>query len=105
MAPVGAIQVFWGWRTLRKDTVKNIVKIVKCLQRAEGGWLWIREIARRCKLHHKTVSRLISRHLDMFVEIQTMEPFNVKMVRIKPGTDINGIFRFLSVMEKLEKPK
>lgn len=75
------------------------------MQRAEGGWLWIREIARRCNLHHKTVSRLILKHLDMFVEIQTMEPFNVKMVRIKPGTDINGIFRFLSVMEKLEKPK
>lgn len=86
---------------MRSDTAKNVIKIVKCLKQAEEGWLWIREISRRTNLHHKTVSRLINKHLTMFVETQRLEPFNVEMIRLKPGTDINGIFRFLSVMEKI----
>jgi len=85
--------------------MRNIVKIVKCLKQAEEGWLWIREVARRTGLHHKTVSRLIDRHLSMFVEIERLEPFNVRMLRLKPGVDINGIFKFLSVMEKIETKK
>ena len=90
---------------MRKDTAENIIKIVKCLKGAEEGWLWIREIARRTGLHHKTVSRLVDTHLAMFVEMQVMEPFNVRMIRLKPGTDINGIYRFLSTMEKLNTAK
>lgn len=88
---------------MRKDTIENIIKIVNCLKKAEGGWLWIREISRRTKLHHKTVSRLINLHLTMFIDVQAMEPFNVKMIRLKPGTDINGMFKFLSVMKKIRK--
>lgn len=90
------------WRIfMRKDTVKNIVKIVACLKNAEEGWLWAREIARRTGLHHKTVSRLVDKHLGMFIDMQTMEPFNVEMIRLKPGTDVNGIYRYLTVMEKI----
>jgi hypothetical protein len=88
---------------MRKDTVKNLIKIVNCLKEAENGWLWIREISRRTGLHHKTVSRLIELHLAMFVEEQAMEPFNVKMIKLKEGTDIGNIYRFLSVMEKVKK--
>jgi hypothetical protein len=87
---------------MRKDLTKNIIKIVNCLKAAEEGWLWYREISRRVGLHHKTISRLIEKHLQMFLDVQTMEPFNVKMVRLKPGTDVNGIFRYLTVKEKLE---
>ena len=90
---------------MRKDTAENIIKIVKCLKGAEEGWLWIREIARRTSLHHKTVSRLIDNHLTMFVDMQTMEPFNVRMVRLKPEADLNGIYRFISTMEKLNAKK
>ena len=90
---------------MRKDTVENVIKIVKCLEKAEEGWLWIREISRRCRLHHKTVSRLIDNHLSMFVEEQTLEPFNVRMIRLKANTDINGIFKFLAVREKLNNNK
>jgi len=90
---------------MRKDIAKNLVKIVNCLKQAEEGWLWYREISRRTGLHHKTVSRLIETHLQMFLDIQTMEPFNVKMVRLKPGTETNGVFRYLAVREKLENAK
>jgi len=84
--------------------MENLIKIVKCLKQAEEGWLWVREISRRVELHHKTVGRLISNHLTMFVEVQRLEPFNVQMIRLKPDTDVNNIFKFLSVMEKI-KPK
>ncbi|HLC39327.1 MAG TPA: hypothetical protein VJJ76_00400 [archaeon] len=90
---------------MRKDTVRNLVKIVQCLKNAEEGWLWGREIGRRTNLHHKTVARLIDKHLGMFVDRQSMEPFNVEMIKLKPGTDVNGIFRYLSVMEKLGNKK
>jgi hypothetical protein len=90
---------------MRKDTMKNIIKIVECLKNAEEGWLWIREISRRCELHHKTVSRLIDMHLGMFIERQRLEPFNVEMIRLKPSTDVNGVFKFLSVMKKLNETK
>ena len=88
---------------MRKDTIKNIIKIVNCLKEAENGWLWIREISRRTGLHHKTVSRLIETHLTMFLDEQSMDPFNVKMVKLKEGTDVNKIFHLLSVMEKVKK--
>jgi hypothetical protein len=87
---------------LRKDTAANLIKIVKCLKQAEEGWLWAREVARRTGLHHKTVSRLIDRHLSMFIEVQTMEPFNLRMIKLKPNADLNSIFRFLAVKEKIE---
>jgi len=87
---------------VRKDAAENLIKIVRCLKEAEDGWLWVREIARRSGMHHKTVSRLIDKHLGMFLDTQTMEPFNVQMIRLKPGTDINAVFRFLAVKEKLE---
>jgi hypothetical protein len=90
---------------MRKDTIRNIVKIVQCLKNAEEGWLWIREIARRTELHHKTVSRLVDKYLTMFIDRQTMEPFNVEMIRLKVGTEINGIYRYLTVMEKIENSK
>lgn len=87
---------------MRKDVAENLIKIVRCLKEAEEGWLWVREISRRCDLHHKTVSRLIDKHLGMFIEKQTMEPFNVHMIKLKDSTDVNGIFKFLAVKEKLE---
>ena len=86
---------------MRKDTIKNVIKIVKCLE-SEGGWTWIRQIARKTGLHHKTVSRLIDNHLNMFFETQGMEPFKLRMVKLKPNTDINGILRYLSVKEKID---
>jgi hypothetical protein len=88
---------------VRKDAAENVIKIVRCLKEAEEGWLWVREISRRCNLHHKTVSRLIDKHLSMFVETQNMEPFNVQMIRLKHGTDTSGIFRFLAIKDKIDE--
>ena len=88
---------------MRKDTAMNLVKIIKCLKEAEEGWLWVREVSRRTGLHHKTVSRLIDKHLNVFIEAQTMEPFNIRMIKLKPNTDLNSIFKFLAIKEKIEE--
>jgi hypothetical protein len=89
---------------MRKDTIKNIIKIVKCLE-AEEGWTWIRDIARKSGIHHKTVSRLIDIHLNMFLETQEMEPFKLRMVRLKSDVDMNGILKYLAVKNKIENAR
>ena len=88
---------------MRKDAAENVIKIVRCLKEAEEGWLWVREISRRTKLHHKTVSRLLDKHLSMFIERQEMDPFNVHMIRLKQNTDVNSIFRYLSIKERIDE--
>lgn len=89
---------------MRKDAIENLIKIVKCLKNAEESWLWLTEIGKRTGLHRKTVTRLVDKHLSpLFVDQQIMEPFNVRMIRLKPGTDVNALFRHLSVMEKINK--
>ena len=86
---------------MRKDTIRNIFKIVNCVSQA-GNWIWYREIGRRTGLHHKTVARLVESYLSMFIDTQEVEPFRVKMIKLKPGADLEKIARFLSVKEKLK---
>ena len=89
-------------KKLRKDTIQNLIKIINCLKKAENQWLWHRQIGRLCQIHHKTVSRLLSNHLSIFIEEQSFEPFRVKMVRLKPDSEIDSIMRFLKIKEKID---
>ncbi len=90
---------------MRKDLARNLSKIINCLKEAEEGWLWYREIERRTGLHHKTIARLIEKHLSIFVDIQPMEPFNLKMIRLKPNIDLNAVTKFIKLKEKIENFK
>ena len=92
-----------GSDDMRKDEARSVVKIVQCLEQAEGSWLWYREIGRRTKMQHTTVSRLILKYLGQFVDIQTTEPFKAKMVKLKPGVDTKAVVRYLAIQEKLGK--
>jgi len=89
---------------IRKDELENVIKIAKCLEESKNSWLWYREIARRCRLNHKTVSRLIKNHLkESVIEQEGVEPFvKIKMVKIKPGVSINNVLRYLVVKQKIE---
>jgi len=89
-------------KRLRKDTTENLIKILSCLQRAEGQWLWYRQIGRICKIHHKTVSRLLANHLSIFIDEQSLEPFRIKMVRLKPESNVDAIVKFLRIKEMVE---
>jgi hypothetical protein len=92
-----------GAAKVYKNRLKNIVKIVKCLQEAEEGWVWLREIGRRCDMAHTTVSRIVSKELASFVETQTMEPFNAQMVRLKADVDMDGVLRFLAAKKRIDE--
>lgn len=93
---------------MRKSTIVHLLKIVKCLEESEGGWLWPTEIGKRCDMHRTTVVRLIDSSLSNFVEEESVGPTNLRMFRLKPGTEINSVMRFLAVKEKIAgavKPK
>jgi len=40
----------------------------------------------------------------MFLEMQVMEPFNMRMIKLKPDADMQGIMRFLAVKDKIKTP-
>ncbi len=89
---------------IRKDELENVIKIVKCLEQGRNDLLWYRKIGKICKIHHKTVSRLLDKYLQMFVdETQGVEPFQkIKLVKLKPNADVNKILRYLAVKQKIE---
>ena len=87
---------------MRKSTLIHLIKIVKCLEEAEGGWLWPTEIAKRCDIHRTTVVRLIDSRLSNFVDEETVGPTNIRMFKLKPGVNVEGIVKYLSVKEKLD---
>jgi len=84
---------------MREDRLNNVIKVLECLKEAED-WIWLRECARRTGLHHSTISRIL-RDLDLFVEQQYLEPFNVKMIRLKRDVKIEDVIRFLEIKEKV----
>jgi hypothetical protein len=88
---------------MQKNTLKNIIKIVKCLEESKNDWIWLTAISKRVNLHRTTVSRLIDKHLSLFVEQNTVEPFNIRMIRLRPDANLQTILRFLSVKEKIKK--
>ncbi len=72
-------------RTANKDS-RSLNLIVLTLQSAPDG-LWIREIARRTKLDHKTVAYYVTRYPELFEE-QTIEgPHKpiFRIIKLKPG--------------------
>ena len=89
---------------IRKDELENVIRIVKCLEKGKHDLLWYRKIGKICGIHHKTVSRLINKYLAMFVdETHGVEPFQkIKLVKLKPGANINKILRYLAVKQKIE---
>ncbi len=89
---------------IRQDEWKNVIKIVKCLFEAKDTWLWYREIGRRCKLNHKTVSRLIDKYLkESVIEQEGVPPFlKIKMVRLKPGVSARSILNYLRVKRRID---
>ncbi|MCS7123110.1 MAG: helix-turn-helix domain-containing protein [Candidatus Aenigmarchaeota archaeon] len=86
---------------MREDKLRNIIKVLECLKEAED-WLWLRECARRTGLHHSTVSRVL-KEIDAFVEQSYLESFNLRMIRLKKGIDINGVIRVLEIKEKIKE--
>jgi len=94
--------VLYG-ESVQKNTLKNIIKIVKCLEESKNDWIWLTAIAKRVKLHRTTVSRLINKHLTLFIDQTTIEPFNIRMIKLKPEASLQSILKFISIKEKVKK--
>ena len=88
---------------MRKDLAKNIAKIYKCLAESPD-WLWIREIARRTGLNHKTVSRLLDNYFSHFINERPMEqPFRVRLVKLKENVTLENIMTLAAIKEKFKE--
>ena len=72
-------------RAANKDS-KNLNLIILALKDAPDG-LWMREIARRTKMDHKTVSYYIGRYQELYEEQSVEGPKKpiFKLVKLKPG--------------------
>lgn len=88
---------------MRKDLAENIAKIYKCLAETTD-WLWIREIARRTGLNHKTVSRLLDKYFSHFIDERYMEqPFKVRLVRLRENVTLENIMTLATIRDKLKE--
>ncbi|MEM5830537.1 MAG: hypothetical protein QXL82_03455 [Candidatus Aenigmatarchaeota archaeon] len=85
----------------RKDEMENVLKILIVLKKV-NGWIWIREIARRVKLHHKTVSRLLSKYFSPFIEEQRLIPFRARLIRLKDDIDVEKFIAYWKIRKLQE---
>lgn len=88
---------------MRNDLKRNVAKIYKCLVSSKD-WLWIREIARRTGLNHKTVSRILSNYFSHFIDERVLEsPFRVRLIKLKEDVKLENIYTYIILKEKIKK--
>lgn len=85
----------------RSDELENVLKILIVLKKL-NGWIWIREIARRVNLHHKTVSRILDKYFRPFIEEQRILPFRARLIRLKDNIDEEKFIAFWKI-KKLQE--
>lgn len=61
---------------------KRLLLLSEILKRHPGG-LWIRELARRAKLHSETTRRIIASHPDNFLNYADFTKYRVNLRIIK----------------------
>ncbi len=61
---------------------KRLMLLSEILKRHPGG-LWIRELARRAKLHSETARRIIESHPDTFLNYADFTKYKVNLRIIK----------------------
>ena len=87
---------------MKEKLLEKLIKVLKAVEQAGNEGIWLTQIGKLVEMHRTTVARLIERHLSEFVTVDEVSPFNLKIVRLKPGRDIKGILRYLKVKEKIE---
>lgn len=87
---------------MEEHLLEKLIKVLKVVEQAGNEGVWLTQIGKMTNMHRTTVGRLIENHLLEFVTIDMVPPFNLKMVRLKPGRNLNGILRYLKVKEKIE---
>ncbi len=67
-----------------KKDIRNLSKIVDVLKEHPGG-LWVRELARRSKLHPETIRRLMNKYPAIFENYADFTAYkvNFKIIRLR----------------------
>lgn len=87
---------------MKTKTLEKVIKVLKAVEEAGNEGIWLTAIGKRVDMHRTTVARIIENHLSEFVTVDMVEPFNLKIVKLKSGRDLRGILRYLRVKEKIE---
>lgn len=87
---------------MEERLLEKLIKVLKTVEQAGNEGVWLTQIGKLVNMHRTTVARLIENHLSEFVTVDMVPPFNLKMVRLKPGRNLKGILRYLKVKEKIE---
>ena len=102
--PVNIISM--AGRKYYKNTVKNVLMILKVLKESEKdgeSFLTVSKIAKLTNLHKWTVSRTLDIYMHPYVEMMTPEGFEdvglqIKFIRLKnPNMDEKQVLRFLKL--------
>ena len=91
--------------TIHKKTIKNISRILDLLKRE--GEMHIRGISKALNVNPFTVSNIINRYLDLFIEVSNIDQFGfrVKLIRLKPGkeeTQIEDVLKYIKLKKKIK---
>lgn len=105
---LGTIFIFFGQRIklMRKDRVKNVIRIVKFIQ--ENPNTHLREISRELGLNPATVHRIL-KEIEEFLVMEAVDskvemelPNLPVLIRLKEGVTPEGIIRFLKIKDKIK---
>jgi len=89
---------------IHKKTIKNIAKILELLR--ERGPMHIRGISKALDMNPFTVSNIIDRYLDFFIEVNNIDQFGfrVKLINLKPGkenTSLEDVLKYIKLKKKI----
>ena len=90
---------------IHKKTIENIARILDLLKQASP--IHIRGICKALDLNPFTVSNIINRYLDFFIDIRGIDQFGfrVKLISLKSGkedTTLEDVLKYIKVKRKIK---
>lgn len=93
-----------------KPDLKKIFLIIETLKKFED-WIWLRELARRCKLPVSTVHFYLENYLNPFIEEINTSQFissieegkypKLRLIKLKKGVSFEKVVKWMNIREKL----
>ena len=84
-----------------KKRIQRLTKVVSILNQNQGG-LWLREIARRSKLHVEDIRRLVEAYPMILESYADFTPYNInlKIIKLKnPNLTPKNLERYLHTID------
>lgn len=90
--------------------LKKALLITKVLIETKE-WIWIRELARKCKMPLSTVHYYLEKHLNHFIEEINTSQFisytekekypKLRLLKIKEDVSLENVVKWLKIKEKI----